>query len=107
MTDVALKEYLERRMEDVAPRTIPVGCLALTVGVIFAVYMSLLLTYERTEAEKRNPLQSHRRIDDMLEEELRTYARQLGITQRDATGLAIDRLRQNCKARLFDLIEDL
>lgn len=61
---------------------------------------------EPTVDQRRDPLQRGRNVDTMPEAELRTYARQIGITLRDAQGLAVDRLRQNCKARLLELIED-
>ncbi len=44
-------------------------------------------------------------IDALAGDALRTYARQIGLTQRDAMELSEDRLRMNCKARLFDMIE--
>lgn len=58
-------------------------------------------------AESRDCLQRGRNIDTMPEAELRRYARQLGITQRDAEGLTIERLRQNCAAQLYELIDAL
>lgn len=45
-------------------------------------------------------------IDDMEPVRLRAYARYLGITQRDVDGLTENRLRQNCKARVFASLED-
>jgi diguanylate cyclase len=42
----------------------PLLVLALTVGVIFAVYMSLLLTYERTEADLRESQRQLRTLVD-------------------------------------------
>lgn len=47
----------------------PVLVLALTVGVIFAVYMSLLLTYERTEADLR---ESQRQLRMMVDFDMLT-----------------------------------
>jgi hypothetical protein len=44
-------------------------------------------------------------LDTLAGPELRAYALQIGLTQRDAEGLGEDRLRMNCKARLFDMIE--
>lgn len=57
--------------------------------------------------ESKDSLQRGRNIDTMPEAELRRYARQLGIGQRDAEGLTVERLRQNCTAQLYELIEDL
>lgn len=54
-----------------------------------------------------NPLQRHRDIDSMGEAELRSYARQLGLTPRDAETLSVERLRANCRAQVYALIEDL
>lgn len=56
---------------------------------------------------ERDCLQRGRRIDQMGETELRRYARQLGISQRDADGLTVERLRQNCTAQLYELIDAL
>lgn len=58
-------------------------------------------------AESSDCLQRGRNIDRMPEAELRRYARQLGISQRDADGLAVERLRQNCTAQLYELIDAL
>lgn len=64
-----------------------------------------------TQAEpgpgERDSLQRGRRIDQMPEAELRRYARQIGISQRDAEGLTVERLRQNCTAQLYELIDAL
>lgn len=57
--------------------------------------------------ESKDSLQRGRNIDRMPEPELRRYARQIGISQRDAEGLSVERLRQNCTAQLYELIEDL
>jgi len=38
--------------------------------------------------------------------ELKAYARSIGIQQRDVDGLTEDRLRQNCKARIAQSMED-
>lgn len=45
-------------------------------------------------------------VDDLAGNELRQYARGLGISQRDVDGLSEDRLRQNCKVRIFESMED-
>ncbi len=45
-------------------------------------------------------------VDDMGGDLLRAYARRLGIQQRDVDGLTEDRLRQNCKVRALQIIED-
>lgn len=62
---------------------------------------------EPTEAQKRDPLQRSRDIASMPEPELRTYARQLGISMRDAEGLSVERLRQNCRIVIGQLIDAL
>jgi len=54
-----------------------------------------------------NSLERGRRLDLMNEPELRAYARQIGISQRDAEGLSVERLRQNCSAQLYELIDAL
>lgn len=45
-------------------------------------------------------------VDAIAGDELKAYARSIGITQRDVDGLSEDRLRQNCKARIYDSMED-
>lgn len=57
-------------------------------------------------AEDRRPWQS-RDVDALAGDELRAYARRIGIYQRDCEGLTEDRLRQNCKlfiANYFEMI---
>lgn len=44
-------------------------------------------------------------IDALVGDALRAYARHIGLTERDASGLSEERLRMNCKARLSDMIE--
>ncbi len=41
-------------------------------------------------------------VDDMDADELKAYAKRIGISVRDIENLSIDRLRQNCKARLYE-----
>lgn len=45
-------------------------------------------------------------IDDMAGAKLKAYARRIGIMPRDVEGLSEDRLRQNCKARVLESMED-
>lgn len=45
-------------------------------------------------------------VDAISGIELKSYARSLGITQRDVDGLTEDRLRQNCKARIAESLAD-
>lgn len=45
-------------------------------------------------------------IDDMTGDDLKAYARSIGITQRDVDFLTEERLRQNCKARVYESMED-
>ncbi|MBX3653199.1 MAG: hypothetical protein KF686_03375 [Ramlibacter sp.] len=45
-------------------------------------------------------------IDDMAGARLKAYAKSIGIQQRDVDGLSEARLRQNCKARVLDSLED-
>ena len=45
-------------------------------------------------------------VDDMSGDELKAYAAEVGVSQRDIDGLTEDRLRQNCKARIFTAMED-
>jgi hypothetical protein len=45
-------------------------------------------------------------VDAIDGEQLKAYARSLGITQRDVDFLSEDRLRQNCKARIADSMAD-
>lgn len=45
-------------------------------------------------------------IDNMSGPLLRAFARSIGILQRDVDHLTEDRLRQNCKARQLEALED-
>jgi hypothetical protein len=58
-------------------------------------------------AEPANPFQRARNIHLMPEAELRAYALQVGVSPRDAGGLAVPRLQQNCLLMLHQRIEDL
>lgn len=52
-------------------------------------------------------LKRGQRLDLMDEAELRAYARTIGISPRDCDGLTVERLRQNCTAHLYELIDAL
>jgi hypothetical protein len=52
-------------------------------------------------------LKRGQRLDLMDEAELRAYARTIGISPRDCEGLTVERLRQNCTAHLYELIDAL
>jgi hypothetical protein len=45
-------------------------------------------------------------VDTIDNDALKEYARTIGITQRDVDGLSENRLRQNCKARILESMED-
>ena len=45
-------------------------------------------------------------IDTVDIDTLKQYARSIGILQRDVDSLSESRLRQNCKARVFQAMED-
>lgn len=71
-----------------------------------------LLGNARVEAEvqvapthHKDPLQRAREIRTMEHPELRLYAKQIGVRQRDIDELSIDRLRQNCMLTVASLIE--
>lgn len=56
--------------------------------------------------EDCRPWQS-RNVDALGGDELRAYARRIGVQRRDCEGLTEDRLRQNCKlfiANYFEMI---
>lgn len=56
--------------------------------------------------DDRTPWQS-RNVDALAGDELRAYARRIGVQRRDCEGLTEDRLRQNCKlfiANYFEMI---
>lgn len=54
---------------------------------------------------RRDPLQRSREIRTMGHEELRAYARQIGVRRRDIDELTEDRLRQNCMLTVAALVE--
>lgn len=45
-------------------------------------------------------------VDSINGDDLKAYARSIGITQRNVDFLTEDRLRQNCKARILQSMED-
>lgn len=53
----------------------------------------------------RDPLQRSREIATMDHDELRAYAKQIGVRPRDIEELSIDRLRQNCMLTVASLVE--
>ena len=59
----------------------------------------------RAEPASRDSLQRSRDIGRMDHDELRAYAKQIGIRQRDIDDLTLDRLRQNCMLTVASLIE--
>lgn len=67
---------------------------------------------KQEEAEVSPPasndsLEKHRRVEDMGEAELRSYALQVGVYPGDAQRLEVERLRQNVLLKLNELIEEL
>ncbi len=54
---------------------------------------------------RRDPLQRSREIRTMGHEELRAYARQIGVRRRDIDELTEVRLRQNCMLTVAALVE--
>lgn len=53
----------------------------------------------------RDVLQAGRNINTMPEPELRVYARQVGVSQRDAERLTVERLRANIALTIQSFIE--
>jgi hypothetical protein len=58
------------------------------------------------EPESKDPLQRNRNVQAMPEAELRAYALQIGVYPGDAQRLDVERLRQNCLIRLYDVIAE-
>lgn len=54
-----------------------------------------------------DPLRRGVNIDALSEPDLRSYAKHIGLSPRDCQGLAVERLRVNCKAHIHDLIEQM
>ena len=54
---------------------------------------------------RRDPLQRGREIRTMPVAELKDYAKQIGVRQRDIDELTEDRLRQNCMLTVAALVE--
>jgi hypothetical protein len=90
-TSQALAPELSARVDSVTPAA-PVGVLpvpAPTVATPPDFYRNVRVS-----------------IDTVPYADLKLYARCIGITQRDVDGLTEARLRQNCKARVLDAMED-
>lgn len=73
---------------------------AITTGAFNAIT-------EPTAQASTDPLQRSRDIRSMVGEELRSYARQIGVNGRDVTTLTDDRLRQNCMLVVNSRLEEL
>ena len=56
-------------------------------------------------APSRDPLQRSRDIGTMTGADLKAYAKQIGVRQRDIDELTEDRLRQNCMLTVNALVE--
>lgn len=68
--------------------------------------MEPVIEAPKTEPKTQFSADDFRRsVDDMSGQLLKAYARKIGISQRDVDGLTEDRLRQNCKAMLFEQLE--
>ena len=48
-----------------------------------------------------------RSVKDMAGEDLKAYARKVGISERDVTGLSESRLRQNCLVMAHENLENI
>jgi hypothetical protein len=73
----------------------------------FSLPAVLRLCYVRPPAPKKSFFRTARgSVDDMTGDTLKAYARSIGITQRNVDFLSEARLRQNCKARIYDAMED-
>lgn len=57
------------------------------------------------EPASRDVLQAGRNVNTMPEAELRVYAKQVGVSARDAAGLTVERLRANIALTLRNFIE--
>jgi hypothetical protein len=64
-------------------------------------------TWTDDKARWPNPLQSGRRLNEMFGEDLRSYARRIGVRPVDVEFLAEERLRQNCALKLREIVESL
>lgn len=62
---------------------------------------------EPAEPVSSDAFQRGRRLDDMEEPELRAYGTQIGLSRRDATSLAVPRLRAACVLMLQQRIDDI
>ena len=64
---------------------------------------------ELTAADSRQPFSFAitRSVKDMAGEDLKAYARKVGISERDVTGLSESRLRQNCMVMAHENLENI
>lgn len=81
---------------------LPAAAAVSTVAAPVAAQVELAVP---TPAVHKDPLQRAREIRTMEHPELRLYAKQIGIRQRDIDELTVDRLRQNCALTVASLVE--
>lgn len=48
-----------------------------------------------------------RSVNDMAGDELKAYARKIGVTERDVQGLSEMRLRQNCLVMVHEVLDSI
>ena len=48
-----------------------------------------------------------RSVSDMAGDELKAYARKIGVTERDVQGLSEMRLRQNCMVMVHEVLDSI
>jgi hypothetical protein len=65
--------------------------------------------FESTPAESTQPFSFAvtRSIKDMVGEDLKAYARKVGVSERDVIGLSESRLRQNCMVMAHENLENV
>jgi len=65
--------------------------------------------FEYTPAESVQPFSFAvtRSIKDMVGEDLKAYARKVGVSERDVIGLSESRLRQNCMVMAHENLENI
>ena len=65
-----------------------------------------ILADEPAPARPANIRNRRGSVDDMPTDDLKRYALSIGISQRNVDYLTPERLRQNCKAKIIEAMED-
>lgn len=100
----------DRAASDLVHRGPPAEIVPIGVATTPSVVVPLVAVSDPGRERKPVRWADHaksRNIDSLSHDDLRAYAREIGVSRRDCEGLTLDRLRQNAKATLQHNIEQI